>query len=197
MENFIQRGDLAQRLTKALEIKGQKSPVLTLDNAVVAVVVAEDLTKQTSYTQPNGRKAGFCDHIPLVAGQNAIGVVFNPVASGIVLVMRWAFMRASSTTECVVGFADPLALPAGAVTPIYWDNRNVGVSPALCRTGTDAVLRIVTECLRYNTGTTTVGIPSSPPLGDIVVNPGQAFGVQQVSAAFDGGVSLWWEEFAI
>jgi len=196
MDNLIQRADLNQRLTRALEIKGQKSPVLQLDNSIVGVVLVEDLTQQSEYKQPEGRKAGFCDLIPLVAGQNPLGVFFNPVGSGIVCVLEYAMMRAGSNTEIVGGFADPLALPATVVAPTYWDNRNSGVSPVQCRTGTDAVLRIVTEAFRYNTGTTTLGWVA-PPFRNVVVNPGQAFGVQTVAAGGEGSATLWWEEFAI
>jgi len=197
IDNLIQRADLNQRLTRALEIKGQKSPVLQLDNSIVGVVMVEDLTKQAEYTQPEGRKTGYCDHVPLVAGQFPLGVIYNPPGSGIVCVMEYAFGRASATTEVVVGFADPLALPAAVVVPIYWDNRNSGVSPVQCRTGNDAAVRIVTDAFRYNTGTTTMGIPQLPPMRNIVVNPGQAFGVQVLTAALELGVTLWWEEFSI
>jgi hypothetical protein len=197
LDNLIQRADLNQKLTRALEIKGQKSPVLQLDNSVVAVVIAEDLTQQKNFNQPDGRKAAFSDDIPLVAGQNPLGVIMNPVGSGIVVVVRFAFMRSSATTELIIGFADPLALPGTVVTPTYLDNRNGGVSPVLCRTGTDAVLRIVTPLARFNTGATTVGVPEMPPWSDVVVNPGQAFGVQQVVAGADGSATIWWEEFPV
>jgi len=195
--NLIQRGDLNQRLTKALEIKGQKSPVLTLDNQVVAVVIAEDLTKQNVFNEPSGRRCGFSRNIPLVAGQNPIGVIMNPVGSGIVVVPHMVFLNSSATGEVVAGFADPLALPPTVSAPVFLDNRNLGVSAVLCRSGTDAVLRIVTELWRYNTGTTTVGLPDWPPLEDIVINPGQAFGIQHVVIGASGSVSIWWEEFAI
>src|SRR5512139_145637 len=197
MDNLIQRLDLNQRLTRALEIKGQKSPILQLDNSVVAVVIAEDLTKQAEYVQPEGRKAGFCDLIPAVAGQNPIAVFQNPVGSGIVCVLDFAFMRTGANSEVVCGFADPLAMPAGVVVPIYWDNRNTGVSPAVCRSGTDAVIRIVTEAFRYNTGTTTVGLPGLPPMRNVVINPGQVFGVQTIAAGVEGSATIWWEEFAV
>jgi hypothetical protein len=197
IDNLIQRADLNQRLTRALEIKGQKSPVLQLDNSIVGVVMVEDLTKQAEYTQPEGRKVGFSAHQIGVAGQFSIGTIYNPPSSGVVLVMEYAFARASSTTEVLAGFADPLALPPTVQVPIYWDNRNSGVSPVQCRTGTDAAIRIVTRAYSYNTGTTTVGIPEFPPMRNIVINQGQAFGVQLATVAFDAGITIWWEEFAV
>jgi hypothetical protein len=197
IDNLIQRADLNVRLTRALEIKGQKSPVLQLDNSIVGVVMVEDLTRQAEYVQPEGKKAGFCDHVPLVAGQSPLGVIYNPPGSGIVCVMEYAFCRPNGNTEIVCGFADPLAIPAGVVVPIYWDNRNTGVSPVLCRTGNDAAIRIVTEAFRYNAGTTTVGLPQLPPMRNIVVNQGQAFGIQVVTLGGEGGISLWWEEYTI
>lgn len=44
LENQIRREDIGYRLAKALEIKGQGSPTLALDNIVVPVVVCEDLS---------------------------------------------------------------------------------------------------------------------------------------------------------
>jgi len=196
IQNLIQRGDLNQRLTKALEIKGQKSPILTLDNQVVAVVIAEDLTKQTVFREPSGKRAGFSRVVPFVALQTVIGVIFNPVGSGLVIVPHLAFLTASSTTEVVGGFADPLALPPTASAPVYLDNRNLGVSPVLCRSGTDGALRIVTELWRYNTGAST-GAITYPPLADVAIQPGQAFGCQHVAGGLGGSISIWWEEFAV
>lgn len=43
LENQIRREDIGYRLSKALEIKGQGTPVLQLDSVVVPVVVVEDL----------------------------------------------------------------------------------------------------------------------------------------------------------
>ncbi len=45
VENQIRREDIAYRLSKALEIKGQGSPVLQLDNTVVPCVIVEDLSQ--------------------------------------------------------------------------------------------------------------------------------------------------------
>jgi len=44
LENEIRREDIGYRLSKALEIKGQGTPILSLDNSVVPVVVVEDLS---------------------------------------------------------------------------------------------------------------------------------------------------------
>lgn len=44
LENEIRREDIGYRLAKALEIKGQGSPTLQLENVVVPVVVVEDLS---------------------------------------------------------------------------------------------------------------------------------------------------------
>lgn len=45
LENEIRREDIGYRLSKSLEIKGQGTPTLALDNIVVPVVLCEDLTR--------------------------------------------------------------------------------------------------------------------------------------------------------
>lgn len=194
LDNLIQRADLNQKLTRALEIKGQKSPVLQLDNTVQAVVIADDLTKQAEWTNPTSRKLAASVGIVAVVGQTGILAITNPAGSGVIAVVE----RITATGGGGVftfGLVDPLAVPAGAATLSFRDRRNVGVPECRAFSGTDAVLRIVVPYLAFQGATATPVLWYE--VEGIVIQPGETFGVQATTANVLVQPTIWLEEIPI
>ncbi len=197
--NVIQRGELNLRLARGLEVRQRSGAGLLLADQVVPVVTLEDLTQQSLSIEPGERRAYMCTGvIAAVVGASGYAAVFNPVGSGALLVIRGFNVSMSTTSQVVWGLADPLALPANAVTPWWSDPRQTGIPLALCRQDTSAVLRIVTEFTRTGIGTTTTSPPTQMPHDwSMVLQEGQAFGgeavVQNQSATF----SFIWDEIPL
>ena len=193
--NLIQRADLNQRLTRALEIKGQKSPVLQLDSSVVAVVIAEDLTKQAEWLTPTERKLAVTTTTLATVGQNGIVVVQNPLGSGVVVIIERISVRVGATTAWKFGLCDPLAVPATPVLPLFRDRRNSGVPETRAFSGTDAVLRIVAEYMNVQSSN-SIATPWYDTEG-IVVQPGDTFGIQTVLPNVEFSPTIWCEEIPV
>lgn len=140
-ENLIQRGDLAQRLTRGLEIKGQRSPVLTLDNIVAPVVLLEDLTTQTEFKGPKDRRAAFGFIVAAVAGELSGAALVNPLGSGVIIVLERITVATGtavniSVTETAHAAAAATWAPISGAG-IWLDRRNDGLPSALVLAGTD------------------------------------------------------------
>lgn len=195
LANLIQRGDLNQRLTKALEIKGQKSPVLTLDNNVVAVVIAEDLTKQSAWLSPTEKKICATFTIAAVAAQFGILAVTNPVGSGVIAIVERVVSVSGVISQFKFGLVDPLAVPAGLANMFFRDRRNSGAATCRAFQGTDAVLRVVNEYLNFQVST-SVPCPWFETEG-IVIQPGETFGIQSTVASNQITPTIWLEEIPI
>lgn len=193
MDNLIQRPDLNQRLTKALEIKGQKSPILQLDNSVVAVVIAEDLTKQAEWLTPTDYQLASSVAITAVAGQSGILAITNPVGSGVVAVVQR--VTATGGSKFRFGLVDPVAVPAAPAAIAFRDRRNVGAPICRAFSGTDAVIRIVNDYLAFQAGT-AVATPWYETDG-IVIQPGDTFGVQAETQNILVQPTIWLEEIPL
>jgi hypothetical protein len=193
MENLIQRGDLNQRLTRALEIKGQKSPILTLDNAIVGVVLVEDLTKQAEWVSPTQRLLASSQAIAAVAAQSGIVVITNPVGSGVIAVVHK--ITATGGTQWTFGLADPLALPATPANLFFRDRRNTGAPACRAFNGTDGVLRIVNPYLTFQGGS-AVASPWYEVEG-VVIQPGESFGMQATTQNILVQPTIWLEEIPV
>lgn len=193
--NLIQRADLNQRLTRALDIKGQKSPILQLDNSVVAVVIAEDLTRQAEWLTPTERKLATTATIAAVAGETGILVVTNPVGSGVVAVVEKVTGLSSTTSTWKFGLIDPLAVPVTPGNLFFRDRRNVGAPSCRAFTGTDPVLRVVNEYLTFSSSN-AVSTPWYETDG-IVIQPGETFGLQTTLVNVIVQPTIWLEEIPI
>jgi len=195
LDNLIQRADLNQRLTRALEIKGQKSPVLQLDNNVVAVVIAEDLTRQNQWLTPTETKLAATSTIAAVAGQTGILAVTNPTGSGVIGVVERVTCSVGTSGIFKFGLVDPVAVPAGLGNIFFRDRRNTGAPTCRAFQGTDAILRIVNEYLTFNVSN-TIATPWYETEG-IVIQPGETFGLQFLTVNIVVTPHIWLQEIPI
>lgn len=195
LDNLIQRADLNQRLTRALEIKGQKSPVLQLDNTVQGVVLVEDLTRAAEWTSPTERRLMACHTIAGVAGQNAILAIQNPIGSGVVGVFDFINVRVDVGTSWTFGLVNPAGIPAGPANLFFRDRRVTGAPAIRAWQGTDAVLQIVNPYLEARSSAT---FPTTHyDLPDLVLQPGDSMGVQVVSVGAGMSPTIWLQEIPI
>lgn len=196
LDNLIQRADLNQRLTRALEIKGQKSPVLQLDNTVVAVVIADDLTKQSEWVVPTSRKLASTLTIAAVAGETGILAITNPANSGcIALVERVVVAVTVAAQQWTFGLVDPLAVPITPANLFFRDRRNTGGPWVRAFSGTDAIQRIVNPYFTIQSSN-SISTPWYETEG-VVIQPGETFGIQATLANAAFSPSIWLEEIPI
>ena len=197
IDNLIQRGDLNQRLTKALEIKGQKSPVLTLDTSVVPVVLCDDLTQQAQWTDPTRRLWASAQQA--VAGGAAnfnLHVISNPAGSGVLAVIHRISATAVGTNQqCVFGLIDPLAVPATPGPIQFLDRRIPGAPVVRCFTGVDTANRVVTLYHQFSMST-SVPCPWQETPG-LVIQPGDTFGFESATANLATVFAIWGEEIPL
>lgn len=194
-ENLIQRADLNQRLTRALEIKGQRSPVLQLDNSVVAVVIAEDLTRQAEWLTPTERKLASSVTVAAVAGETAILAVTNPVGSGVIGIVHRVTCVSVTSQLIKFGLVNPAAVPVNPANLFFRDRRNTGAPALRAFSGTDAALQIVNEYLTFQVNNVqTAGWYETP---EIVIQPGDTFGLQSTTANIQVVPTIWCEEIPI
>ena len=194
-ENLIQRADLNQRLTRALEIKGQKSPVLLLDNSVSAVVLVEDLTQQAEWINPTGFKLASSQTILAVAAQFGILAVTNPAGSGVIAVVHRVTCASATSQNVIFGLVDPLGVPAAPANLFYRDRRNTGAPACRAFSGTDAAIRIVNPYLQF---VSPVAVPTPWYETDgVVIQPGDTFGLQAATVNVQLTPTIWLEEIPI
>jgi hypothetical protein len=196
VENLIQRADLNQRLTRALEIKGQKSPILQLDSIVTPVVLVEDLTTQAEWTTPTERNLASSHAITAVVGETPILAILNPVGSGVVgVVQRICTWPGGLNIPSKFGLVDPLALPVNPANLFFRDRRNVGAPAHRAFWGTDPVLRIVNEYLTIQSSSATSTPWFETP--GIVIQQGDAFGLQATTLGSACTFTIWLEEIPV
>ena len=195
LENLIQRADLNQRLTRSLEIKGQKSPILQLDNIVSAVVIADDLTQQRNFLEPTTRKLAAVANVAAVAAETAQLAIVNPVGSGVIGIVERVTAVTLTTQNFRFGLFDPAALPAVVNNLFFRDRRNVGVPVLRAFQDTDTIIRIVNEYLAFQTSN-SVSTPWYETEG-IVIQPGDAFGIQATTANVQALLTIWVEEIPV
>ncbi len=193
MDNLIQRGDLNQRLTKALEIKGQKSPILTLDNSVVAVVIAEDLTKQTSYTQPSSRKLAVSVNLAAVLAEFGMLMINNPAGSGVIGVLE--LVTATTSVNMPISFGLSGFFPGTAAGLFFRDLRNAGVPSIRAWQGSNPANTITGQYMGFQVSN-AIATPWYE-LEGMVIRPGDTFGIVggTVNVAFSP--TIWLEEIPI
>lgn len=194
-DNLIQRADLNQRLTKALEIKGQKSPILTLDSSVVAVVIADDLTQQSEWLTPTSRKLASTLTIAAVAGQTGVLAITNPAGSGVIAVIERVTCQVSVAAQRVTFGLVTGTVPVAPANLFFRDRRNVGAPECRAFSGTDAVSVIGNPYLNIQ-ASNSISIPWFETEG-IVIQPGDSWGIQSSLANADFSPTIWLEEIPI
>ena len=193
--NLIQRPDLQQRLTRGLDIVGEKSPARTLDPTVQAVVLLEDLTRGgTPFDQPVDRRAGTSSGpVAAVVGEIALMLCVNPANSGLVVVLDTMGVFADATMEFIVGRFQNTGIALVAPGD-YYDLRHGPNSPVEVWAGTNAVSVVTAELGRFKGNSTGAGYQYTnlPP---IVLSPGEAAGIEMVTANIRCGASFAWLEY--
>jgi hypothetical protein len=197
--NVIQRGELNLRLARGLEVRQRAGAGLLLSDQVVPVVTLEDLTRQSLAIEPGERRAYMSTGVIAASPANfGAGAVFNPVASGALLVIRGFNASASVTQQLVWGISDSINLPGGVLTPWWSDPRTTGIPLALARQGTPAGNIVLTELMRTLFGTTTSQQPLyMPPDFAIVLVEGQSFVGQSAVANTAISFSFIWDEIPL
>jgi hypothetical protein len=168
-ENLIQRGDLLQRLTRGLEIKGVKSPALLLETTVVPVVLLEDLAKG-GFEDPRAPGWFFSERPAAVAGQLS-GFAVNNNSQGIVVVDRVALLAGASLDFDVYTTTTAGADALTTILPVSWgDTRRPGVPP-----------------FSGNIGSTVAGVT---PIQNVIAKFRWASGASQTEILVDNPVLL-------
>lgn len=193
---LIQRADLNQRLTKALEIKGHKSPIRTLGSVVGPVVVVEDLTKQAEWVTPTERRlASSVDILPVV-GQNGILAIQNPVASGVIAIVTAVTAFGQTSAQLwTFGLVNPANIPATPANLFFLDRRIPGAPTVRAFSGTSATLDIVNPYLMVQ-ASNAIATPFYSVEG-IVIQPGDAFGIQCNAANIEFRPTIWLQEIPL
>lgn len=139
---LVQRGDLAVRLARGLEIKGHGVTALDLQPNVVPVVLLEDLTQNQQFLEPKAPGAGCGTTIAAVVGEFAGIGLMNPVDSKSVLVVDRILVGVAVAAVIRVGkVGGPTTLPASyTAQPTFaaWlDLRQAGRPTGMIYTGSD------------------------------------------------------------
>lgn len=140
LDNRIQRGDLLQRLTRGLEIKGVGSPVLNLDPSLVPVVMLEDLTQQSEWVTTKDRIGMIGLQVAANATEVSGSALVNPTGSGIIVVVDQlvvslgtsSFVGIHRTTQAVIE-----GTYAASSQGFWADPRNAGFTTCVERHGSD------------------------------------------------------------
>lgn len=194
-DNLIQRADINQRLTKALDIKGQRSPVLQLDNIVSAVVIAEDLTRQQNFTEPTDRKLAAHGDQAAVAGETVQLAVSNPAGSGVIGIIEAVTATTGTSEQFTFGLFDTAALPPTPADLFFRDRRNSGAPTLRAFRDTDAVLRVVNRYLTWQSSN-AISTPWYYTDGCVIL-PGEAWGIQGLLGGAAGVMTIWVTEVPI
>lgn len=195
-ENRIQRADLNARLTRALEIKGQKSPIIGLEPMVVPVVVVEDLTKQAEWVTPTERKLASAVNIAQVVGQNGILAISNPIGSGVIGLIECVMgFAVGGNTQIHFGLVNPLNVPVNPANLFFRDRRVTGAPALRAFSGTDAVLQIVNPYLIHQ-ASNSISSPWFETEG-LVIQPGDTFGLQAFTANQTVNLNIWCQEIPV
>lgn len=207
-DNYIQRGELIQRLVKGLEIKGVGSPTLQLDNVVSPMVLLEDLTRQSPFRQVVERRAGCFQSEPALAGELSGVALVNPATSGIIAIVDWAHatdIQAGGTTFLcgLTGSNIPATYTQLPNLGGWYDHRNAAPpnfqNIALqVWSGTNAVSLIGAQFALWHIRISAASgwISSPEQTRGVVILPGDNFIVENQTANHPAEVSLSWIEYS-
>lgn len=195
--NQILRGELQQRLARGLEIK-DKSPARTLDPTVQAVVLLEDLTKQSITTAPLERRCGGGEVIGAGVGFLGIVTLFNPAAAKQIVVVEEITFRVNGTGAVRWGLTTGVINEPEVNRPFFYDWRN-GAPPIEPTSQLFAGAVAAADSISWIVGRLAQGSTTSPglvPINGLVLLPGVGFQVAAETANLEFSVFFRWLEYS-
>lgn len=187
----IQTGNLAQKLISALGIHG-KVAAPTLGDQVHPVVMLEDLTRPSWWTQGVERPAFGANVLTPTAGQFQVWGLCNPSTSNVIAFVEE--ITAWNSVVTLVYMTLSQTFPATASPTAFWRDTAVLQSgaPALIMRSESLVAPIGGALIRAgNTSTTNLQIIETP---NVVLAPGWCVRVESQTASQALGVSFKWRE---
>lgn len=193
--NLIQRGDLQQRLARGLDLVGESSPARTLDPTVQAVVLLEDLTKQSIAVQPWELRLGGGNIQPAVAAEFAVVALVAPATSNTLLLVEAFSCSPGSTTRFSWGYGSIAGLAPVANAAAFYDFRNgvpAAAGVAQIWSGSDPASLITNRLGRLPSGTSTS--PGEVETKGLVLLPGIPLVVEVELVNIESSVYFRWVE---
>lgn len=191
--NLIQRGELQQRLVQGLVIK-ERSPAPTLSPDVQAVVLLEDLTRQTPFNQPINRRLFSNARVAPVAGLIPGHFISNPAGSGVIALVETVFAATTTDSRRFGKLTGALPGPLGSID--WFDRRNnpplfaVGQGALFARANSSfAATQIATPLY------TTINM-AQPYDVNMILLPGESFGVERETVNTQLDSTILWTEFS-
>jgi hypothetical protein len=170
--NTIQRGELQLRLSRGLSIN-ERAPAPSLASDVQAVVLLEDLTKQTPFSSPVDRRFFGGSQVAAVAGEFSCVAIQNPATSGVVAVIRKVRIRGTANPavcgRLLNAFVTGLAVAAAGVPA---DSRLGPTSALTVLDGTSPAL-LAPNIMFVLALSATVTAPEHEP--NVVILPGESW----------------------
>jgi len=199
---LIQRGDLAVRLARALEIKGARGD-LSLDNMVAPVVLIDDLTQNQQFLEPKAPGAGAAATLAAVVAEFSGIALYNPPDSKLVLVVDRIMLSIAAAGTVRIGrllggsAANPGSTYAAQPTFAAWlDSRAQGRPAGQIFTGSDPVSQLADWWHEMRVGSANAFEAFSAQGNPIVIGPGSALGVEHSLANSAFQCDLRWKEIA-
>jgi hypothetical protein len=178
--NLIQRGELQERLVRGLVIK-ERSPAPSLEATVQAVVLLEDLTRQSPFIQPVEKRWSRGRSFAGVAAELSMYAIRNPAGSGIVTVVDSIIVSAGITQSFQVGRNGTATLGLLG-SPLYIDRRNGVASAVQIFEGSDPLSQLTEGPMlqaRVAVGAAWEMIPRS--YSGILLSPGDTIMIESLS----------------
>lgn len=195
----IQRGDLALRLARALEIKGKTVTDLHLLGGVSPVVLIDDLTQNQQFLEPKAPGAGAAATLAAVVAEFSGFALKNPADSKLVVVVDRIVVGLPAAAVLRYGRfnGDPATTYTAQPTFAAWlDCRQAGRPAAQVFTGSDPL-----DMLQDWWGEMRIGSAQAFPVFEaqgnpIVLGPGQSLGVVHNTANSGFNVDVRWKEIS-
>lgn len=197
--SLVQRGDLAVRLARALEIKGHGVTALDLQPNVVPVVLLDDLTQNQQFLEPKAPGAGCGTTIAAVAAEFSGIALKNPPDSKLVIVVDRILVGLAVAAVVRVGRfnGDPATTYTAQPTFAAWlDSRQAGRPAGMVFTGSDTL-----DMLQDWWHETRIGAANTVEIfaaqgNPIVLGPGQSMGVVHNTLNSGFNVDIRWKEIS-
>jgi hypothetical protein len=199
LENHIQRGDLVQRLVRALEIKGTRSPALGLDNLVAPIVILDDLTKQNEWVSSKDRGACIGNNSAAVAAERSGVAIVNPAGSGIIVAVDSVVVSLSTAADVRLQLVDQATIEATyiATQQCFWtDERNAGFTTAMLRSGSDPAIIASNAMVRIRVGSANPFAIWTAPMMPIIVQAGRAILAECDTVNQGFSATFYWREIS-
>jgi hypothetical protein len=190
--NTIQRGELQQRLSRGLGIN-ERAPAASLASDVQAVVLLEDLTKQTPFVSPVDRRFFGGSVAPPVAAEFSVIAIQNPTGSGVVAVIRKVRFRGTANPITFGRLVNAVVTgTALAAAPVPADSRLGPTSALQARVGSNAIPLAPTPMFVLAMSN-TVTAPEHEP--NVVILPGESWIMEGGTVNLPCDAFAEWVEF--